>query len=109
MIRIKELRNKKGISQQALADVLHVTQQAIYKYEHGLAEPDIDTLIACARYFDTSVDYLIGATDNPQVLYEVDNSTITSSEKTILEAFRKLSDSKQQLLVKLISEDHSQI
>ena len=33
MQRLRELRHAKGISQQDLADVLHVTQQSIYKYE----------------------------------------------------------------------------
>jgi transcriptional regulator with XRE-family HTH domain len=36
MERLRELRLQKKISQQQLADILHVTQQSIYKYEHGL-------------------------------------------------------------------------
>ena len=60
MKRLKELRTTKGISQQELADMLHVSQQSIFKYEHDMAEPNIDLIIACAKYFDTSVDYLVG-------------------------------------------------
>ena len=38
----------------------------IYYYENQITEPDITTLINLADYFNTSVDYLIGNTDNPQ-------------------------------------------
>ena len=45
MKRLRELRQKKGLSQQALADMLHVTQQSVYKYENGLAIPELDILM----------------------------------------------------------------
>lgn len=41
MKRLKELRTSKGISQQELADMLHVSQQSIFKYEHDMAEPKL--------------------------------------------------------------------
>ena len=44
MIRLKELREAKHMSQQAVADVFHVTQQTIFKYEHALAEPYLDKM-----------------------------------------------------------------
>ena len=59
MKRLKELRQKQKISQQKLAEHFHISQQSIWKYENGLAEPDICTLIQFADYFQTSVDYLI--------------------------------------------------
>ena len=43
MKRLKELREKKGISQQKLANEFNLSQQSIYKYENDLAEPDIST------------------------------------------------------------------
>lgn len=58
---LKELRVQAGISQQQLADVIGVSQQSINKYENHNIEPDIRTLVALADYFETSVDYLIGA------------------------------------------------
>ena len=65
MKRLRELRQKKGLSQQALADMLHVTQQSVYKYENGLAIPELDILIHMAEIFETSIDYLVGNTDVP--------------------------------------------
>ena len=63
MKRLKELREEKGISQQKLADEFHTSQQSIWKYENGLSEPDIKTLMQFADFFDVSVDYLIGVSD----------------------------------------------
>ena len=71
MKNLKSLRLSKGLSQLKLAELFNISQQSIYKYENGLAEPDIDTLIKLADYFETSVDYLIGHSQSfhKQVLY----------------------------------------
>ena len=66
MKNLKALRLSKKLSQQQLALRLDLSQQTIYKYENGITEPDIATLIKLAGYFNTSVDYLIGNTNNPQ-------------------------------------------
>ena len=66
MKNLKTLRLSKNLSQQQLALRLDLSQQTIYKYENQITEPDIATLIKLADYFNTSVDYLIGNTDNPQ-------------------------------------------
>ena len=59
---LKALRIKNGISQQALAEKLGISQQSVNKYENHKIEPDISTLVAMADYFDVTVDYLIGRT-----------------------------------------------
>ena len=61
--RLKQLRKENGYSQKKLADILGITQQAIYKYENLAVEPDIQTLIMIADIFGVSVDYLIGHSD----------------------------------------------
>ena len=60
---VKELRIEAGMSQTELASVLKISQQVIYKYENGLAEPDIAKLVEIAYFFGVSVDYLIGNSD----------------------------------------------
>lgn len=57
---LKQLRKEHGFSQQALAEMLGITQQAVYKYENLTVEPDIQTLVMMADLFGVSVDYLIG-------------------------------------------------
>ena len=66
-LRLKELRKKKGISQLRLATDLSTTQNTISRYETGDREPGIDELIKIADYFNVSVDYLIGRTENPKM------------------------------------------
>lgn len=60
---LKTLRTMRGVSQQQLADAVFVTQPSIHKYETQNIEPEIAILIRIADYFHTSVDYLIGRTD----------------------------------------------
>ena len=67
MMRLKELRAKRKISQVKLAMDLNMSQNNISRYENGEREADYDTLIAIADYFDVSVDYLLGRTDNPKI------------------------------------------
>lgn len=65
--RLKELREKRRVSQVRLAIDLNLNQNAISRYENGAREADYKTLIAIADYFDVSIDYLLGRTDCPQI------------------------------------------
>ncbi|MBQ2738539.1 MAG: helix-turn-helix transcriptional regulator [Clostridia bacterium] len=67
MLRLKFLRNKKGISQLKLALDLNMNQNSISRYESGEREADYATLLRFAEYFGVSLDYLFGRTDNPKV------------------------------------------
>ena len=58
-MRLKELREKRGISQLRLAMDLNLNQNSISRYERGQREADYKTLIAFADYFDVSIDYLL--------------------------------------------------
>ena len=60
--RIKELRTRNGLSQAALADRLHVSRQAVTKWEAGRGIPDVDNLRAMAALFGVSVDHLLDGT-----------------------------------------------
>ena len=66
-MRLKELRQKRKISQVKLAMDLSMNQNSISRYENGTREADYKTLIQFAYYFDVSIDYLLERTDNPKV------------------------------------------
>lgn len=66
-MRLKELREKKGISQLKLALDLNMNQNSISRYETGTRQADYETLIAFADYFNVSVDYLLERTNNPAI------------------------------------------
>ena len=61
--RLKGLRNKKGMTQKELADMLGVTDGAVGMWERGRREPGGDKLLQLARIFGVSVDYLLCLTD----------------------------------------------
>lgn len=56
-----QLRSKKGLSQDALAEKLHVTRQAISRWETGETTPNIDTLKQLSRLYDVSINTLLGS------------------------------------------------
>ena len=57
--KIRELRISKKLTQQELADELHVTKQAISKWEKGKSVPDITSIELISSFFGVSTDYLI--------------------------------------------------
>ena len=57
--RIASLRQGRGLSQAELARRLNISSSAIGMYEQGRREPSVDTLIALAREFGVSLDYLL--------------------------------------------------
>ncbi|MEA5004417.1 MAG: helix-turn-helix transcriptional regulator [Christensenella sp.] len=64
--RLKDLREKTGLSQKGLADLAGVSQSAIARYENGRTEATYDILIWLADYYDVSTDYILCRTENPQ-------------------------------------------
>ncbi len=58
--KIYELRFKRNISQETLALELGVSRQSISKWETNQANPDLDKLVLIANYFNVSIDYLLG-------------------------------------------------
>lgn len=56
-----ELRTKNGLSQEELAEKIHVTRQAVSRWENGETVPNTDTLKLLSRLFDVSINTLLGA------------------------------------------------
>lgn len=65
MIRLKELRNSRGITQEKLAKDLNVSRTTVTMWETTGNEPDYNTLRNIANYFNTSIDYLLERTNEP--------------------------------------------
>ncbi len=57
--QLKDLRIEKGLSQRELGKVFNVCNQTISFWETGSREPDLDTLVEIAHYFDVSIDSLL--------------------------------------------------
>lgn len=63
---IQKLRNSKGMSQQELADAIRIGRSTLANYEQNKREPNYKTLESIAKYFNVSVDYILGITDDKQ-------------------------------------------
>ena len=56
-----ELRTKRGLSQEQLAEQVHVTRQAVSRWETGETVPNTETLKLLSRLFDVSINTLLGS------------------------------------------------
>lgn len=63
--RLRDLREDRDLPQRALAELLHVSQATYSRYESGGLDIPSGTLIALARFYGTSIDYLVGLSDDP--------------------------------------------
>ena len=61
--RLKDMREDHDLSQQAVAEYLDMKQPQYSRYERGLRDVPTDILIRLARLYGTSVDYLLGLTN----------------------------------------------
>lgn len=92
--RLKELRQKSNITQWQLAEGLNLSPSSITMYENGRRLPDIPTIINIAKYFNVSVDYLIGNSDIP--------NTNIISESELFNLINSLSQEKIDILKQFI-------
>ena len=105
LIRLRTLRKEKGLSQQQLAQTLGISQQSVNKYENHNVEPDIGMLSQMADLFDTTVDYLIGRSDERVPHGRGVPPELTMSEADLLTRYRQL-EPKQAQMVNLLVQSY---
>ena len=62
--RIQDLRVDSDLSQRQLGEILHISQRSYSHYETGSRNIPVEMLIRLANYYEISLDYLVGRTDN---------------------------------------------
>lgn len=67
--RLKDLRESVGLSQNRMAKTFGTVQSCIFRYESGDAKVPFELLVRYADYFDVSLDYIFGRTDDPHGMY----------------------------------------
>ena len=107
LTNLKKLREDASISQKAVADAIGVSQQSVNKYENHNIEPDIETLIRIADFFETSVDYLIGHTTVRRKIEEVHVFELNDRESKVMEQYRSLT-AKQKACVNVVMDSYSE-
>ena len=68
--RIREIREDNSLTQQKIADLLHIGQRTYADYESGKTRIPVDSLLILARFYDVSMDYITGAS-NMRTAYTV--------------------------------------
>ena len=76
---LKKLRTEKGLSQDALGEVLGISRQSVSKWEQGNSTPDIDNIGKLAEYYGVSIDSLVKG--EAQEEKEAENATAESEEE----------------------------
>lgn len=71
--RLKELRSAHSLVQKDISRIFNVSMGAVGNWESGKRIPDTDTLKRIADYFNVSLDYLLGQTDNPTAFTDIPN------------------------------------
>ena len=100
--RLKQLRIKNGLKQQELADMFGLSSGTISFYESEQRKPDMDFIVAIAKYFDVSTDYLLGLT-NAKDKENIDISKVTGLNDFSLTILEKSSKEKNNTAADIIN------
>ena len=104
--RLRQLREEAGVSMNQLSRALEVSNAAICKWENGNAEPKVTYLIKLSEFFECSVDYLVGKTNDFDQAHQTESSfaiKMTNKEKNFINTFRELSPKMQNIFQQAIT------
>lgn len=97
MNHLKEIRERKKLTQVRLSIDMEVSQELISQYERGVSAPTIPNLIKLSNFFNCSTDYLLGLTNNPKKITSFNE--IAMENQSILEKYHSLSKENQEHLL----------
>lgn len=96
MDNLKKLREEKHITQVKLSTELEISQEVISHYEIGNSKPNIDNLIKLADYLNCSTDYLLGRTETPTPVQNLNKKDLEL--ENILNSYNSLSNERKNSL-----------
>lgn len=99
MNRLKSLRNEHGMSQAEFARKIGVAQNTVSNWENGNRLIDTETIARIADLFDTSVDYLLGRTDDIDQKPDDENITFDDFTYAMYNESKELTDEDKQALL----------
>ena len=127
-IRLKKIRNDNKLTQRQLSEILSITPETLSKYELNKSQPSDSIKVAIARYFDVSLDYLLGAIVEPYPLKRVSlnlpagaseytvkeiheyakylnyKNTSSDEQKKLIDKYSNLTADQKQMILKLIND-----
>ena len=97
--RLKELRQIKDEQQKDLAEQFNVSRSMISQWEIGIHYPEITKLIEIAEYYQVSIDYLLGLSDEKSYVQQKKSpdKTISEDEQELLDLYRRAGQNKQDV------------
>lgn len=93
--RLIEVRKEYGYTRESLAKSLGISKYTLRNYELGATEPGHTFLKQISDFFHVSIDYLMGLTDEPEIL---DTFALSASEQTIIKKYRRLDDHGREMV-----------
>lgn len=106
--RLKELRNRRGIHQSDIANILGVTRQAVSMYERGERDPSYEMVEKLADYFNVDMNYLLGKEEqstyfiDPEVAEMANFIQEHPEHKTLYKASKKLTKDDIRFVLDMI-------
>ncbi len=85
-LRLRQLREDRGLSRDALARKLRVSKETIYRYENNLQNPSLEKTKQIAVILRTSIDYLVGLDDK----YTIKFPSMTKEQRDTLNLFLRV-------------------
>ena len=98
MKNIKKIAKERNKSLTSLAVELEISQEAVSQYISGKIKPKMTTIIKMAEIFNTTTDYLLDLTDNPNP----NNFKLTEDENNLIINYRKMNDIEKAKLTSYI-------
>lgn len=115
MIRLRELRESKGLNMREASRLLGMPYTTYVNYEKGLREPTSETLILFSDFFGTSVDYLVGRDRSPAHLAKTapvpppSNLTLSKEEERMVHKFRCLDERGQAAVLNVLNYEYDSL
>lgn len=99
--RLIKIRNKRGRTQQDVADFLNVKRQTYGAYERGASLPDAETLRALSDYYEVTADYLLGREEKEKSAAS-DELLSDPQNREFIELYSKLTPEERKIISELI-------
>lgn len=102
--RIRQLREKRGLTQETLATELEIIQQQLSKYEMGIASIKVEPLKEVAAYFNVTTDYLLEISDvKRNVVGAVEIGKVLEEYYDLVELYKGLEKCDQEIVLAIVS------
>jgi transcriptional regulator with XRE-family HTH domain len=105
--RLRELRKSRGRTQQEIADLLNIRRSTYGEYERGVILPPTDKIQILAKYFNVTVDWLIGKEEMQEDISKTLNTLLTQLKSNKQFSFhgKKMNKESRNILIKSIESN----